>query len=185
MPRNRTTATILGRFAVACLLVGVAPFGRAAWARAEADLILHHGKIVTADRDFSIHEALAVKGDQLLQIGSNQDVLRSRGPNTALVDLGGKMVLPGLIDSHTHPTDACMIEFDHPVPEMETIADVLSYIHTRAMALGPGGGSSSARSLSRDSRNSATRHATSSTKPHPITPFCSRLAPTPRSTRWR
>ena len=61
----------------------------------------------------------------------------SRGPNTTLVDLAGKMVLPGLIDSHTHPTDACMIEFDHPVPEMETIADVLKYIHARAEALGP------------------------------------------------
>ena len=137
MPRNRTTATNLGRFAVACLLVGVAPFGRAARAQAEADLILHHGKIVTADRAFSIHEALAVKGDQLIQIGTNEDVLTLARAEHALVDLAGKMVLPGLIDSHTHPTDACMIEFDHPVPEMETIADVLSYIHTRADGPGP------------------------------------------------
>ena len=48
------------------------------------------------------------------------------------------MVLPGLIDSHTHPTGACMTEFDHPVPEMETIADVLDYIQARAEALGEG-----------------------------------------------
>ena len=54
-----------------------------------------------------------------------------------MVDLAGKMVLPGLIDSHTHPTDACMTEFDHPIPEMESIADVLDYIHARAEALGP------------------------------------------------
>ena len=63
---------------------------------------------------------------------------RLRGPNTVLVDLGGKMVLPGLIDSHAHPTDACMTEFDHPIPEMETIADVLDYIRSRAEALGAG-----------------------------------------------
>jgi predicted amidohydrolase YtcJ len=137
VPRARTITTIRARIAVACLLVGIGPIGRAALAAAEADLILHHGKIVTADRAFSIQEALAVKGDQLIQIGSNLDVLRSRGPNTTLVDLAGKMVLPGLIDSHAHPTDACMIEFDHPVPEMETIADVLKYIHARAMTLGP------------------------------------------------
>jgi predicted amidohydrolase YtcJ len=48
------------------------------------------------------------------------------------------MVLPGLIDSHTHPTGASMIEFDHPIPEMETIQDVLDYIRSRADALGAG-----------------------------------------------
>ena len=48
------------------------------------------------------------------------------------------MVLPGLIDSHMHPTGACMTEFDHPIPEMETIGDVLDYIQARAEALGEG-----------------------------------------------
>src|SRR5262249_46125652 len=46
--------------------------------------------------------------------------------------------LPGLIDSHTHPSGACMTEFDHPIPEMETIADVLTYIRRRAKALAEG-----------------------------------------------
>jgi predicted amidohydrolase YtcJ len=41
------------------------------------------------------------------------------------------MVLPGLMDSHTHPTSASMFEFDHPVPEMESIDDVLKYIRSR------------------------------------------------------
>ena len=103
----------------------------------QADRILVHGKIITADREFSIREAIAIKGDRLISVGSNADVLKLRGPNTPVVDLVGKMVLPGLIDSHTHPSDACMTEFDHPIPEMETIADVLAYIHNRAEALGP------------------------------------------------
>ena len=88
----------------------------------EADLILHHGKIVTVDRDFSIRQALAVQGGRLIRVGTDEEVLKTRGPRTPVVDLGGKMVLPGLIDSHTHPTGACMTEFDHPIPEMETIA---------------------------------------------------------------
>ena len=104
----------------------------------EADLILLHGKVVTVDRGFSIRQALAVKGDRLLRIGTDQEVLETRGPGTTTVDLAGKMVLPGLIDSHTHPTGACMTEFDHPIPDMETIADVLAYVGARAEALGPG-----------------------------------------------
>ncbi|MEO6810845.1 MAG: amidohydrolase [Isosphaeraceae bacterium] len=104
----------------------------------KADLILHNGKVVTVDRDFSIGQALAVKGDHLLSVGSDADVLKTKGPKTTLIDLKGKMVLPGLIDSHTHPTGASMTEFDHPVPQMDTIQDVLDYVQSRAKVLGAG-----------------------------------------------
>ena len=98
----------------------------------EADLILHHGKVVTVDGKFTIQQALAIKGNRIVGVGRNEDVLKLRGPKTEVVDLKGKMVLPGLIDSHTHPTGAAMTEFDHPIPDMETIADVLDYIKARA-----------------------------------------------------
>ncbi|MGE3821538.1 MAG: amidohydrolase [Isosphaeraceae bacterium] len=113
-------------------------FVGAARAADEADLILRNGRIVTVDRDFSVRQALAVQGDRLLRVGSDDEVLETRGPRTQVIDLGGKMVLPGLIDSHTHPTGASMTEFDHPIPEMETIPDVLEYVRSRAGALGPG-----------------------------------------------
>jgi predicted amidohydrolase YtcJ len=132
-----TTARASSRLASVALSLSLGLCGAAARGQ-EADLILHHGKVVTTDRDFSVRQALAVKGDRLLRVGSNEEVLATRGPRTAVVDLGGKMVLPGLIDSHTHPTGACMTEFDHPVPDMETIADVLAYVRARAEALGPG-----------------------------------------------
>lgn len=105
---------------------------------AEADLILHHGKIVTVDADFSVREAMAVKDGRIARVGSNDDVLALRGAKTTLIDLAGKMVLPGLGDSHVHPAMASMIEFDHPVPDMESIADVLAYIESRAKALPEG-----------------------------------------------
>ena len=110
---------------------------RSARADDAADLIVHHGKIVTVDRDFSIHQALALKDGLVFRVGSDEEILKTRGANTTVVDLAGKMVLPGLIDSHTHPTDACMIEADHPIPAMETIAEVLDYIRARADAVGP------------------------------------------------
>ncbi len=104
---------------------------------APADLILHHGKIVTVDAKFATHEAIAIRGERILAVGSNAEVLKTQGEKTRLVDLAGKTVLPGLIDSHTHPTDAAMVEFDHPIPEMESIADVLKYIEARAKTLSP------------------------------------------------
>ena len=89
------------------------------------DFILHHGKIVTVDEKFSVAEAIAVRGERIVAVGKDDDVLKTKGEKTQVIDLAGKMVLPGLMDSHVHPTSAAMHEFDHPIPEMETIADVL------------------------------------------------------------
>jgi predicted amidohydrolase YtcJ len=96
------------------------------------DLILHHGKIVTVDKHFTIHQAMAVQGGRILRVGADEEILKTKGAETKLVDLNGKTVLPGLIDSHTHPTGACMTEFDHPIPDMESIQDVLDYVKARA-----------------------------------------------------
>src|SRR5205085_9184550 len=122
---------------LAGLLLSLGLGGAAAGAD-EADLILHHGKVVTVDRDFSVRQALAVKGDRLLRVGTDEEVLATRGPRTEVIDLGGKTVLPGLIDSHVHPGGAAMTEFDHPIPDMETVQDVLDYVKGRARALPEG-----------------------------------------------
>lgn len=102
------------------------------------DLILHHGKIATVDKDFSLAEAIAIRGERIVLVGKNDVVLATKGQATKLVDLGDKLVLPGLIDSHVHPTGAAMHEFDHPIPDMETISDVLAYIKSRAASLPEG-----------------------------------------------
>jgi predicted amidohydrolase YtcJ len=108
-------------------------------ARAQlADLIVHNGKVVTVDRTFTIQQALAVDDGRLVAVGTNEEVLLLRGPDTKVIDLQGKTVLPGLIDSHTHPSGASMTEFDHAVPQMETVQDVLDFIRARAEALGEG-----------------------------------------------
>jgi predicted amidohydrolase YtcJ len=106
----------------------------AAEAEPGADLILHGGKIVTVDTRFSVQQAMAVRDGRILQVGSDRAVLKLRGPRTEVVDLRGRMVIPGLMDSHTHPTGASLTEFDHPIPEMESIRDVLEYISARAKA---------------------------------------------------
>ena len=105
---------------------------------AEADLILHRGKIATVDERFSLREALAVKDGKLLAVGTSAEVLKLKGPRTEVVDLQGRLVIPGLMDSHVHPTGAAMTEFDHPVPDMESIADVLAYLRGRAQVVPEG-----------------------------------------------
>jgi hypothetical protein len=104
----------------------------------DADLVLHGGKVVTVDARFTIVEGLAVKGDRILAAGSSADMLKLAGPGAARIDLAGRTLLPGLADSHVHPSGASMHEFDHPIPEMDTIADVLEYIRSRAAALEAG-----------------------------------------------
>ena len=96
-----------------------------------ADLFVHHAKVVTVDSQFRIAEAFAVRGERIVAVGSDDEVMKLVGPKTQVLDLKGRTVLPGLMDSHTHPTGAAMYEFDHPIPEMETIADVLKYIEQR------------------------------------------------------
>ena len=98
----------------------------------DTDVILHHGKIVTVDAGFRIVSAMALRGDRIIAAGDDAAVMKLAGPKTRRVDLQGKTVLPGLIDSHTHSAAASMYEFDHPVPDMESVADVLKYIRSRA-----------------------------------------------------
>ena len=132
---KRIGAILLSVGVIFLIDAGVTP--NRAWASGP-QLILFNARVVTVDPGFSIRQALAVEGNHILAVGSNEEVLRLKTDNTEVLDLGGKMVLPGLMDSHVHPCDAAMTEFDHPIPEMESVQDVLSYFRTRADILKDG-----------------------------------------------
>jgi predicted amidohydrolase YtcJ len=66
------------------------------------DLVLHNGKVLTVDANFSTAQALAITGDRITAVGANADVLRLAGTGTTVIDLKGKTVIPGLIDTHVH-----------------------------------------------------------------------------------
>jgi predicted amidohydrolase YtcJ len=119
------------------LVVGLLALSSLAFA-GEASLILHHGKVVTADGKFSIAEAVAVGDGKIIAVGDDDDVFKLSGPGTEIVDLGGRVLLPGLMDSHVHPTGAAMTEFDHVISAMETIQDVLDYITARTKVVPEG-----------------------------------------------
>jgi len=128
-------ATLQAILAVGSLLVGTSPLVSA---DEPPEWVLHSGKVVTVDPQFLIVEALAVREGRIVAVGSDEAVRRLAGSQTRQMDLAGATGLPGLIDPHVHPVAAALHEFDHPIPEMDTIADVLAYIAGRA-AIVPAG----------------------------------------------
>ncbi|HEU4616417.1 MAG TPA: amidohydrolase [Gammaproteobacteria bacterium] len=85
-------------------LAGSALVGSALAAPAQAapDDVLVGGKIVTVDSDFSIGEAIAIEDGKILAVGSDAEIQKLAGTETRVIDLGGRTVIPGLIDSHLH-----------------------------------------------------------------------------------
>ena len=99
---------------------------------AAPDLILHHGRIVTADAKFSVVEAMAVEKGRIVATGTSAAMLARKGPSTKLVDLAGKMVLPGLIDAHVHALGAGLSEFDAKLPPLNSIGEIQAFIREKA-----------------------------------------------------
>jgi predicted amidohydrolase YtcJ len=73
-----------------------------------ADLIVHHAKIATLDAGSRQAEALAVRDGRIIAVGSNAEAAAFAGPGTRQVDAGGRLVIPGLIDSHMHAVRAAL-----------------------------------------------------------------------------
>ena len=66
-----------------------------------AETILHHGKIATNGIPSTV-EAVAISDGKIAAAGTNDEILLRRGPGTKVIDLHGRTVIPGLIDSHIH-----------------------------------------------------------------------------------
>jgi len=100
---------------------------------ADADLILHHGRILTADNAFRVVEAIAIRDGRILETGNSRSVLeRHRSARSTVVDLKGRTVLPGLIDSHVHVLGAALSEYRRPLPALDSIAAIQSFIREKA-----------------------------------------------------
>jgi predicted amidohydrolase YtcJ len=100
--------------------------------------IFINGHIVTVDPQFRTVAAMAIRDGHIVAVGTTDEIVKRAGSGTTRIDLGGKTVLPGLIDSHVHAPAAAMYEFEGPVPDMESVEDVLSYVRARAAAVEPG-----------------------------------------------
>lgn len=68
-------------------------------------MVLYNGKVLTVDPNFSVAQAIAIRDDRVLAVGTNDRILRMAGPSTRRIDLEGKTVVPGFIDTHAHYGD--------------------------------------------------------------------------------
>src|SRR3990172_2405042 len=100
MPRRVLAASVANSLAWGvCLFV----FVTVSYAQqGPADLILHNGKVLTVAANFSTAQAVAVTGNTITAVGSNADILKLSGPNTQVIDLKGRTVTPGMMDTHRH-----------------------------------------------------------------------------------
>lgn len=104
----------------------------AAPAMAQADLILHNGKVVTVDKAFTIRQAVAVQGNTIKAVGTDKEILALKGPKTQVIDLKGRTLLPGLIDAHVHAIDSGVSEMKEKLPIFDSIATIQKWVVEKA-----------------------------------------------------
>jgi len=97
-----------------------------------ADLIVHNARVVTVDSRFSIAQGIAVRQSRIAAVGTNEAVLALRGPKTRVIDAAGKMVLPGLYDSHVHPLSVVTTELADPPPVIRSLEDAFAHYRKQA-----------------------------------------------------
>jgi predicted amidohydrolase YtcJ len=97
-----------------------------------ADLVVHNAKVLTVDAKFSTAEAVAVKDGKILFVGPGAEALKLKGDGTRVIDAGGKVVMPGLMDSHSHPLGAALSEWQEPLPDLHSLVNVFDYIKAKA-----------------------------------------------------
>jgi predicted amidohydrolase YtcJ len=110
---------------MAGLLVLVGTAARAA--ETPADAVYRNGKIYTVDAHDSVQQAIAVRAGKLVYVGNDAGAAAFVGPHTLVKDLGGRMVMPGLVDGHMHPLGGgttllkCNLNYERlTVVEMQT-----------------------------------------------------------------
>src|SRR2546430_6519398 len=73
-----------------------------------ADMVLRGGRVITVDKDWHVAQAIAIKDGRFVAVGDDAAIAARIGPNTQLIELAGKTVVPGLIDTHLHQLFAAL-----------------------------------------------------------------------------
>jgi hypothetical protein len=119
-------------------LASLPAFGREAGV---ADLVLRGGKVITVDSGDRIVSAVAVAGNRIAAVGTDDEIARFIGPRTEVVDLRGRALLPGFIDAHTHvdgTAESEQFRVQIQVPPLAGTDEILQKLKKRAAELPQG-----------------------------------------------
>ncbi len=102
--------------------------------------MLTNGKVVTVDAQDSIVEAIAIRNDRIIAVGKSTDLKKLAAKGAKVIDLKGKIVLPGIIDSHTHPHNAAMnfLEINCRGEGIKGVKDIQAAVAKKVKSLSPG-----------------------------------------------
>ncbi|MFE4894726.1 amidohydrolase [Peribacillus butanolivorans] len=98
-----------------------------------ADLVLVNGQVITSNMEYDVNEAVAVTDNLIVAVGKNEEVKRLIGSQTEVVDLAGRSLVPGFIDSHLHITlfGTNKLGVSCKEPTIESLHDVLKEIEKK------------------------------------------------------
>ena len=117
---------------VVCSLLACSP------AEEPADLVLMGGRIVTMDAANPEAEALAARGQKLVAVGSEKDVSRFIGPDTEVIDLGGALAVPGLIEGHGHFLGVGRAKMQLDLRSVADFGEIVTMVETAVAEAEPG-----------------------------------------------
>lgn len=117
---------------VLCLAIPASASSKCCCEYVCADKILYNGKIVTMDEDSRIVDCVAIRDGKFAAVGMMEDLERYRGNSTEMINLYGKTVVPGLIDSHIHVHDMGIMLDRTPLNKVGSISELLSQIKQAA-----------------------------------------------------
>lgn len=101
-------------------------------------IVLFNGKIITVNERFDIVQAISIRGDKIDRIGSTEEIRSTAGKNTKLIDLKGKTVIPGFVDSHNHMLWTALERPKISLEKTHSVSDVLDIIRDSCKEAGPG-----------------------------------------------
>ncbi|MGQ0714268.1 MAG: amidohydrolase [Gemmatimonadaceae bacterium] len=104
----------------------------------DADLIVRNARIWTGDSTRPRAEALAVRGERLIAVGSNADADRHRSPRTRVIDAGGRFITPGFIDDHTHFSQAGALLIGANLLDVSSAAPLATRVKAAVARMSPG-----------------------------------------------
>jgi len=121
-------------FAAILLLVSVIPVQQ----QSAADIVFKNGNVYTANDKAAKAQAIAVKADRIVFVGTNEAAQKFIGPKTRVVDLKGNTVLPGFTDSHQHLSGVGQREMTLNLEGMTSLEDLLAKLKARVDQAKPG-----------------------------------------------